>query len=294
MIRVKMDALETKDGLYLLKGEIFQGIGYHVSAHQVVAAYSIEQGQLGAKLGSTISPGMEASGIVSDFLEPNEENYDGEPVSYNSKPFTGLAYEFRKQHCVSEELYLDGCSKRAVTWYLSGNIATYEILDERVIQDIAWFENGLLKFVKYTEKDVFEFDLRFNESNFLTCVRIFGDYFGRLYSLKENLKLNNFDMNFIKHQICADISLYMAGDGIDDDILCSIVESGGLSITQKLHISNTLIGRKGIDSLSHLERLKHLIFECDECQDMKDALVRLKDGNRSLVIEFNGANVGPH
>jgi hypothetical protein len=287
MIRINIDALETKDNLYFLNGEAFQGVGYEVSAHQVVAAYQFEQGQRIEKLDSVILPGRDALGVHSDFLEPHEENYDGEPFSFNGQPYTGLAYEFRNHRCVSEELYVGGSLQRAITWYPSGNMDAYEILDEDVTQDIAWFENGQPKFVKYAEKDVFLMDFRFSENGLATCAWIEGDYFGRLGALREKLKLSYLDLDYIQHELSVDESVFMAGDGINDEILHSLFDSGGLSGAKAVHLFHTAISGDGIDLLSHLENLEHLIVESDEDRAVKEALIRLKKAQPILKIEWN-------
>lgn len=288
MIRVNIDALSRKGGSYFRGPELFDGIGVQVSGPQVVAVYLIEQGKLSTKLNSVIFPGIEASGIIDDFLEEHEEHYNGEPFSFNDQPYTGLAYEFRAQHCICEELYLDGCLKGAITWYLSGKIASYEISDEDVAQDIAWFENGKPKFVKYLGGDVFQMDFRFNENGLTTSLSIYGDYFSRLAVLKEKLKLNHFNMGYIQHEISADESISMLGDGVNDDIFRLVVEEDGLSRTKKLSLFNTSITEVSINLLSKLNNLNQVVVERHRNSCLEDALIRLKKENSSLAIEFNG------
>lgn len=294
MIRIEIDALEIKDGLYFLHREIFHGIGYEVSEPSVLAAYRFEQGQRSAKLDSAILPGQEASGVTSDFIEPHEENYDGEPVSFNGQPYTGLAYEFRNHHCVSEELYVDGSLKRAITWYQSGNIATYEIWDEAVTQDVAWFVNGQPKSVEYAEKDVFRMGFNFNEQGQTTSIRIFGAYFRRLNALKDKLKVAYLDLDYVRSQLSADESIFVGGDAINDDILQALFDSGGLAGVKTIHLFNTSISGESIDLLSRLKNLEHIMVEYEDNKDIKDALLRLKRQQPSLKIDLNRAPLPSH
>lgn len=289
MIRIEINALETKGGLYLLNGEIFSGIGYEVSEPYVVAAYQFEQGQRSAKLDSTLVPGQKVSGIIADFVEPHEENYDGEPASFQGQPYSGLAYEFRDHHCVSEELYVDGAVKRSISWYLSGDTAAYEIWNDEVTQDIAWFANGQLKFVEYAQKDGFRMGLRFNEQGLITSIDLSGDYFDRLKALQEKLKLNYLDRDYIQYQLSVDESVFMTGDGIHDELLRSIFGSGGLSRARSIHLFYTSVSGEGIDLLSRLENLEHLIVESEKDRNVKDALIRLKQQKPNLKIELNRA-----
>ncbi len=289
MVRINIDTLESRDGLYFFNGEIFEGIGYEIAGHRVVGVFMFEKGARREKLHSEISPGIQAQGVLSKYLAPDEQNYDGEPVVLDGTPYTGLAYEFKDQFCVCEELYKDGRSIRAITWYRSGDIASYEIWDEEVTQDIGWYENGQVEFVRYIERDSFEMELRSNKNGLIKAFRLYGAYFKKLGAIKNRLKLNKYDMNYIENEFSADQSIYMSGDGVDDTVLRSMITSKGLSGVKRIDLFNTAVTAEGIDYLSRLDNLEHLICECHDCEDMESALVHLREKNSRLVIEYNGA-----
>lgn len=109
--------------------------------------------------------------------------------------------------------------------------------------------------------------------------------------LKEKLKLNHIDMDYIQNHLVADESIYMSGDGINDDIFRLLADSDGLSRTKELRLFNTSISEESINLLSTLTHLSRINFEKKNELRIKDALIRLKKNHPSLAIEFNRARI---
>lgn len=200
MQRILMSCLTLNKGLYYYNDELFTGIGFEVKGSEVKQRIVIKDGlQSGPYLNEYMPTLEHCLHVNEDALEPHPSNYDGQPVSYQNKPFTGIAYEFWKDFCTSETLRVNGYwdhgrwDNAVITYYISGCFESVYISSDGLHQKYEWNPEGNLKTLMLLKKGFLEIDIECTEDLNLKKVMIGQDYFKNIDLLKNRLKFPVYD-----------------------------------------------------------------------------------------------------
>ncbi|GAB2197557.1 hypothetical protein [Sessilibacter sp. MAH4] len=284
MLRVKASKLSYLDDVANYKGALFTGIAYFISGGVIAKVSRFNEGEeVGSYVCEFLPDAVPLISIDTDLLESED---DLEPYLYHDKAFTGLAYDFDGDKCVGEALYRDGILCYEASWYDTGQIATLEILDENLYQNVWWNKDGSYQYVKISEKNSFKLDVRFNEDRLITSVRIEGDYFSRVPFLKEKIRVRFLERRSDICNLELASYLYLAGSGVDDQFLDALETTKGFGGLKKLHVnSSELKGQRLIDLVDQND-LQELLID-DDANKLSEAAGEVKNKYPMCYIEYN-------
>ncbi|MGB3623979.1 MAG: hypothetical protein WBA20_21740 [Ketobacter sp.] len=283
MLRIKASELSLDD-VANYQGAPFTGIAYFISSGVITKASRFNEGEEVGSYVCEFLPGVvPLISIDADLLESED---DLEPYLYQDKVFTGLAYDFDGDKCVGEALYKDGSLYYEASWHDTGEIATLEILDERLYQNVWWNRGGSYQHVKISEKDSFKLDVRFNEERLLTSIRIEGDYFTRVAFLKEQIKVRFLEKRSDIDNLELASYLYLAGSGVDNDFLDALEKAKGFGGLKKLHINSSELQGDKVVHLVDQNDLQEILID-DEASKLSEVAGEIKNKYPACHVEYN-------
>jgi hypothetical protein len=226
--------------------------------------------------------------VNSDCLEFEDEGYD-EPVYYNGKRFSGIAYDFDNDFCTGELLYENGWRGSEVNYYLSGKLESVELISKEFSQKYRWYENAQISQFEIFARDLFEIRLAFNQQGEVTLVSIDGQYFENIASLTDKVKYPFFDKkDFISNLIGSDC-LNIFGTAVDEELFNRLITNKEFRNTSKLRIYGTPLTAKSINRLTPVIHINQILVQSDvlNIEDMK----KFKFQRPDCYVEFNGKEI---
>lgn len=286
MIRIKSSELAFIDNTAYHQGELFTGIAYFLSGAIIEKAIKYKNGEeIDIYICETLHSITPKISIDADFLESED---DQEPYLYENKLFSGMAYDFNDNKCVGEALYKNGNLFYEASWYDTGEIATLEIAEQQLYQNIWWNADGSYRHVEISEKNSFSFKAIFNDENLLTSISIDGDYFSRVPFLKEKIKIKFLETAFDIKKLRLAPYLYLSGSNIDSDFIESLKKSKGYGDIKKIHINCSKLPNDNIVLLANQNNLQEFLIDDENNKSLKIAQ-EIKNKHRNCHVEHNRA-----
>ncbi|GHA55071.1 hypothetical protein ACFFLZ_12495 [Photobacterium aphoticum] len=246
-MRVKESALSVVDGELYFESKLYSGVVYSIVDDMVVNVYFVRDGR--------------REGFHDDDLNIYDydlaidistyDDIDEEPFYYKGNLFTGVAYDFDGDFCVGAQSFEDGYILTTVSWFKSGNIGYYESFHHGVSEFSTWSIDGKRCSYKLFI-DAFRLESDFDENNKIKRLSMFGGNYktiSKCYDKFKFLIIEDFENMPLSE------NLYLSGDGIDMDIIESVINSSEFINVKKVTLSNT--------KLSDTDKLKlNQLIEC--------------------------------
>jgi len=289
MLRVNSNCMSIINEKCFYRGELFSGISFGVFGCKVVDAKEYENGILIGKYVNEFFKDLEVGEhICSDCLESEDEGYD-EPVVYNGRRFTGIAYDFDGEVCSGELYYKNGWLGSDVTYYLSGSIEDLELIGKDFSQKYSWYEDGKVRSYEVFQRDVLGIRLDFDQAGRIVVLSIDGRYFDGIDEVKHFIKFPMFLKKDFLNNIFGGARLNIYGCSVDCDVFSSLVCNNGLASTLELRISGTSLSDEIFERMDELINLRSLIVESSYIS--KEKIEIFKFNNPGCYVEFNGSVV---
>lgn len=287
MLRIKSNCLTTKDDTYYFREEPFTGVAFELDNGEVIGKKNYREGiPAGDYVNEYFPPMDNLLHVDDDCLEEDERSYSGEPFCYNGERFTGIAYEFANEFCVSELLYRKGILDSEAGYNQSGRLEVLDIHENGLSQEFVWDTGGEVVKIKLFQKDALDFSIEFDEEHRLKSLVIKGSYFERIDELKQLVRFNIFESKEFLRDCRAAGFLLLSGESIDDEVLQNIIDKGGLDDTKRLYIYNSLITVNGLQTVKSLKDLTELRVKSRD-EGLITALRELKESLPELILLFN-------
>ncbi|NBW37303.1 MAG: hypothetical protein EBR30_20245 [Cytophagia bacterium] len=145
MLRLRFDALDSRDNEFYYNGKLFTGIAFETSQGRVLDSVYIQNGvKQRVYLGDYVKvmPGNIRLEVDSEGLEGNPEY---EIVKFNRLPYSGILYDFKYEFCIRESSFSHGVSRLSVEWHRNGSLRCYDRFQNGVGDTFEWYNNRQLK-----------------------------------------------------------------------------------------------------------------------------------------------------
>lgn len=283
MKRIKKNSLEVCDNKYYFEGELFTGVVYSVVGRVVENIFTVENGAISKKPDDFF--GFERYSLSIDVSHLHEE-LDEEPFLYRGRRFTGVAYSFDEDFCIGAQVFEGGYVEKEVGWFKSGVLGFYEGFCEGVGEFSTWYENGSRNNLKVSEQGSFRLEADFDPPDEMKRLSIFGPFLERLSEVSNKLLFPLVDRVEQLNEIKFSHSLYLSGDGVDDDVFGILVSSACFANVYKLHLSNTTLIGESIVELKSKENIKELILD-DSREGISSAVDEFRVSRPDCIVRFN-------
>lgn len=260
MLRVKADCLKEEvddelDYIYYYNGELFTGITYDIDEGWDSAenCYYREGKLCSDYINEYFNAPADLKHTLAELLEPDPESYNGEPLTRQSTPFTGIAYSFEEQFCVKEHYYHNGLSLSEADYNKAGELRYLKVNRTDLTYIYEWTEEGSLKKL-YIKSDTYIFDLKYDETGRVESLTLDGAYFKKLKELKELIKLPLVEEIAFFKDIRAAETLFLRGELIDDRLFNMLCENHGMDGVKRLEHSDTALSNASLNKFKRLSK----------------------------------------
>ncbi|VAW59627.1 hypothetical protein MNBD_GAMMA11-2256 [hydrothermal vent metagenome] len=286
-LRVSLSSLSVEGNRYYFGDELFSGIAIDRSDCKITKLIKVADGNYEKPYEGDLLK-IESNKSLIDFscLEEEEHGVDV-PFLFNGSRFSGTAFEFDGAACVGEYKYEDGWEQNTVNYFISGELSSFDLMDDDFSQKVEFYENGLLKTIYLFERNLFHSTFSFNEESKVTAINVEGSYFEEIGNHRKKLYHAAFDKrSFIDFE--GDEWVKISGTGISDEQIKHLCKSG-LVNTTKLWLWRTLVTADSIKMLVAIEGLKELNVESEIIT--LDEMLSFKSQRPECYVEFNRSEV---
>ena len=182
-LKVRIEILENKNGVYYFSGQLFTGIAFQSNEHKELSSFLIKGGHM---IGNNYSPayfGYRHTGIeldITDYVYDDIYGSQGYVVKHREQHYTGLAYYFDYESgiCESEFIFLDGniacesCEDIEQT-ITSLWLTTNDQKEQEFCENYQWLGDEKIVLISITRDFC---DIAYNEDG-LVCRFSFGENF---------------------------------------------------------------------------------------------------------------------
>lgn len=292
MLRLNIKSLVKFNGKWFYNRHLFNGICFEVIDDVVIAMSIIKDG---IWVGEYINPYINKplgsiSMIDSDALTTlNNACDENAPVIYNQEFFTGVSYDFMHGFCTGETYYIDGETEAHVDYFKTGSISYLKLHECGVAQTITWFANGGIQNYALFSRERFNVDIRHVASNKICVLCIDGDYFEDIVTLGSCLRFNFFNDKKFFSKIAGDRTLFLSGNGIDDELVGYMLQGNSFEDVEELTIWSGKVSLPVLETVLTSKRLARMIIESDSLniQDVRWLKIHKSD----VYLELNGTEI---
>lgn len=242
MLRIDASKLTINADKAYYNNVLFSGIAFTCNDTQVLLANEYLNGDnIGEYRGYLKQKDFKVI-YLRESLDETDEDYSCEPILWDGKKFTGIAYDFDSSYCVSEAVINDGVIIEEVSYYKNGSIESYENIgyDNGIYQIYEFDMQGAIISFSIKIKPDFHWYCLFYE-NEIKAFKFQGDWEGNYKKIFKEMKFpaisdikNILSYNFYPR---ANIS----GDGIKTSWLYRLVENNRFLKVNYLRISNSSV-----------------------------------------------------
>jgi hypothetical protein len=296
MMRIRMDAMSKKDGLYVYQGQLFSGVGFAIEDRRVVTSFQIESGvvvdpYLPGEL--TTSAGLRQRDITGLFSEdencpyPLEHLMQGGLLEHEGVDgdFSGVGYEFSGNHCIHETLFKNGLVAYDRWWLTNGLMRSLTIYDE-IQHEYRWSISGVLEHVRIRCGELFYGYFAFDDDGKLKSLNLEGDFFSHLSEIVDRTDFFPIkDIQGFGALKCAP-SLSLGGNRVDNNILGLMADSGVLEEAGELSIYDSTIDIDSVSILVNLKNLKSLSLSLPTNDSQQHIVEEVKMQRPDVAAQF--------
>lgn len=172
----------------------------------------------------------------SDSYIELSRDYVGDQFYLNGSAYTGFAYEFKGDICISERFIEHGWDVDEVTYYSEGQLCSIEI-GEDLIQKYRWSDAGVLERFSIHKNSEFMISAEFIDSQ-LRFFTLTGNYFDKIPELINLVDFPFFQRKKELSSVVCGSQLYLSGDGVTNEILYFLLGSKEPLELRSLHLNN--------------------------------------------------------
>lgn len=283
---VKEGSLSTVNGEIFYKGDRFDGVSLLIVGNVVIQQKLYKDGVYCSEY---ISPYIcvDDTTLCIDSVSLDDE-YE-EPCSYNDSPFTGVAYFFEEDLCISQRKFQSGWLISEVNYRENGALDSIDIGNDDFSQKYEWFDDGSIKEFEIFERDFCRVWLKFSKENTITSLVIEGEYFSRLLQFKDKIIFDFFNTkSCVENYSCSEY-LFLSGDGVDDEVFDGLLKTNVLSNTSKLRVYKSALSSVSIEKLKSSKKIQKLYVESEGIG--LDCLKSFKSKQPDVYVEFDRKEV---
>ena len=286
MLIIRDSALMVEGDKFLYQNENFEGVSLLIVNGLVTQKKLYKDGVFD---GNYISPYISVDDLSSHIdSEKLDDEYE-DPCTQDGSLYSGVAYRFVGDVCVSELEYKQGWLSAEVNYRRNGDLESIDVGGDDLSQKCSWFEDGNIEEFESFERSSYRSWLKFTKKDVVTTIVIEGDYFNRIEQIKDRLTLDMFNKKYFAVNLIADEYLFLSGDGVNDDVFSDLLAQDGLKETLKLNISKTRLTSLIMEKLIPLKNIGQLIIE-SEYIDL-DCLKSFKSQRPDCFVELNREEV---
>lgn len=251
MFKLKKSALMNKNGKWYYKQKLFSGVLFDEDGDYIDAFY-VEKGVKGQKYSNSY---IDKAGFEVGF---NKLLAKGRPqAKYKGKPLNGVTYDFEKEYCSQERLYVDGIVVITIKNYPDGSLKSYTWHMYDTGAEFDFDETGKTKrlYIKKT-KDV-NLSLLLGENNRISHLYINGDFFSTKNNMIDKVPFPIITKAQLRHYTF-DETVYMQGSGITSKMLSAMLSNGGFDDTVRVAARNVSFSPAVVKKFGKLTRLESL------------------------------------
>ncbi len=287
-LRLIIDALDVHHDQAFYQGQPFEGIAYTLSGDTVSKIESYQNGRSVGPYQDTYFrvPAMLPK-LRDESLTPWHDDYE-EPLAYQGKPFSGLAYSFDGNYCYGQSLLTAGESLQSVNWLSDGTLSDYSRMREHFQEYATCYASGQLQHLKLDMTDHFSLELKLTEDQALATLILNGDFF------QQTTQVAN-EYFFFPIKSLEDLSkwpasprLFLSGDAIDDSVFEQLQANNNFKNIETLCLYQTQITAAEIQKLTQYPQLKKLEL-IEKGRELKALTDQLKAQRPDWIIDYEGA-----
>lgn len=295
MMRIRMDAMSKKDGLYLYQGQLFSGVGFAIGDRRAVTSFQIRGGvvvepYIPGELATSVGLGQrDITGLFSEDENcpyPLEHLMQGGLLEHEGVDgdFSGVGYEFSGNHCIHETLFNKGLVAYDRWWLTNGLMRSLTIYEE-IQHEYRWDISGALEQVRIRCGELFYGYFAFDDGK-LKSLNLEGDFFSHLSEIAGRTDFFPIkgmqDFGVLK---CAP-NISLGGNRVDNHLLGLMADSGALSETGELSIYDSTIDIDSVPILVNLRNLKSLSLSLPPDDSQQQIVEEVKMQRPDVAAEF--------
>lgn len=276
MLRVTQHVLTQQDGKYLYQGAPFNGIVYTVLDGKVCAVEMCRDGMVTGPIKNRFLPNhsvhVDGSVLVG---------YDESPRYFQDELFNGIGYDFYDGHCLTEHYYINGLSAYVVWFTDAGKLNSVDFGEDNDCygETYEWYASGAIERIEYLHRDEQHNDFvragfSWHEDGSTRSIRLSTDYYKNILDIKDRLHLPIFTSQGFARALTGGESVFISGDGCDDELLFDLAADGGLDNTKTLDLTWTRMTPQALDVVRSLDHIQAL--DVDD-RDWSAAFISLTD-----------------
>lgn len=286
MVIVKEKVLSKVGEYCQYNGKLFTGVALTVLNGVITKRTEYQEGR---RIGDYVNPYFLIDKGALHIESSSMDDEFSEPCMYREVEFSGIAYTFDGDKCLSEKQYQYGWLLSEVTYDAQGDLKELEIISDEFSQKYNWFNRDHIERFEIFEKNNFGISLVFLDTNIITGLSIDGDYFNRIADLGDKVKYHLFDDKVFSFSLVGADYLYVSGSAVDEEVFNNLLADNGLSGTTKLRICRTPLTIESLEKLISFKNIVELYVESEiiSIEDLKS----FKSQRPDCFVEFNQEEV---
>lgn len=286
MIILRENALVSEGDRISYNGENFNGALLTLRNGVVVERKFCKDGIIS---GVYASPYIDLDNSRSIIDSMNLDDEYEEPCTYQGRLYSGVAYKFDGDVCVSEREYEGGWLITEINYRRDGTYESVDVGDDEISQKCSWYEGGNVEEFESFKRGSYRFWVKFTEKNAITTLVIEGDYFSEVEKNRKKLAIDMFsNLDSFIDLDCADY-FFISGSGVNDRVFNDIISHNGLDNTSRLRISKTEITPELFNELKPFKNINNIVIKSENV-DFGDAK-KIKSKMPECYIELNNEEV---
>lgn len=284
MLRLKFDALNSRENEFYYEGKLFTGIAFETSQGRVLDAVYIQNGiRQRPYLGDyvKVTPGDMRLDADCEGLEGDRE-YD-QVITLNGIPFDGVLCEFEDDFCIGEAAFESGIAKPvSVDWFKNGTLRCYDNFSNGVGEAFDWFDDGHWHCIYSVRQSGDSLSAEFDEKGCLRVLNITHSFFAAQYDPPaHSFSAINKLSDLARFKVSS--FLLLGGRGISVDVF-QVLLANGLQSLEVFKSFDTLLSCTEFAKIAELPNIQTI--DIDEETGNNHALVNLFTEIKKLRVDM--------
>ncbi len=280
-LRINQSALDYIEKKFYYNEKLFTGSMFSEDGDDIIALEVI-QGELGRAYRNKLLNDVDHN--PNGFIKMPE--YPIPQAMFKGRAVNGTTFGFEQEFCVKECLYYDGIPLVKMTWYIDGNLKSFERYINNVEAGFKFYQNGEIKSI-LIEKDK-KPDLRIiiSEQGELDYLTVSENLSNTLIEIEPSLPfyIPSGNEDFADYVFGDNVTL--SGNGIGKELIDLILERNCLAKTSTI-IADVLGFKKSqIVKIGRLAKLERLEVK-DINGNIADELAQIKQQRPEVNIHYH-------